>query len=236
MGLSRSRCTSCLMSMSPASACRGHALTATPWRSSYKGYTHCDVLDMTVNQAFTFFRKCTGDQNKLKTLIDVGLGYITLGQSATTLSGGEAQRVKLSRELSKRDTGKTLYLLDEPTTGLHFEDIQKLLEVLNHLVGLKHRRGDRAQPGRDQDRGLHHRPWPGRWRPGGYLVGAGTPEAVAQMKGSYTGQFLKRILFPVVDFKPYRYTSSWLPISNRMIFLSVMRRVRVIRGLSEADA
>jgi excinuclease ABC subunit A len=134
-------------------------------------------------------------RSKLKTLIDVGLGYITLGQSAVTLSGGEAQRVKLSRELSKRDTGRTLYLLDEPTTGLHFADIQKLLEVLNHLVDLnntvvviEHNLDviktadwiiDLGPEGGDR---------------GGYLVGAGTPEAIARMKDSHTGRFLSKVL------------------------------------------
>jgi len=92
---------------------------------------------MTVNQAYAFFEPIPAIKNKLKTLVDVGLGYIKLGQQATTLSGGEAQRIKLSKELSKKNTGKTLYLLDEPTTGLHFADIRKLLEVLNYLVELK---------------------------------------------------------------------------------------------------
>ncbi len=127
--------------------------------------------------------------------MDVGLGYIKLGQSATTLSGGEAQRVKLSRELSKRDTGRTLYLLDEPTTGLHFADIQKLLDVLNYLVSLnntvvviEHNLDVIKAADYIIDLG------PEGGERGGYIVGAGTPEEIAQIKESYTGHFLKKIL------------------------------------------
>ncbi|MCJ7596140.1 MAG: excinuclease ABC subunit UvrA, partial [Desulfobacterales bacterium] len=117
-------------------ACKGLRFNRDTLEIKYKGFHIADVLGMTVNQAFTFFENVPILRNKLKTLIDVGLGYITLGQPATTLSGGEAQRVKLSRELSRRGTGRTLYLLDEPTTGLHFADIKLLLQVLNHLVEL----------------------------------------------------------------------------------------------------
>jgi excinuclease ABC subunit A len=150
---------------------------------------------MTVNQAFNFFENVPNIKKKLKTLIDVGLGYIKLGQPATTLSGGEAQRVKLSRELSKRDTGRTLYLLDEPTTGLHFEDIKKLLEVLTYLVELnntvvviEHNMDviktadyliDLGPEGGDK---------------GGYLVGTGTPEEIKNIKRSYTATFLNKVL------------------------------------------
>jgi excinuclease ABC subunit A len=150
---------------------------------------------MTVNQAYTFFENIPNIKNKLKTLVDVGLGYIKLGQSATTLSGGEAQRVKLSRELSKRGTGRTLYLLDEPTTGLHFADIQKLLEVLNYLVSLnntvvviEHNLDVIKTADHIIDLG------PEGGEKGGYLVGAGAPEKIAEIKASYTGQFLKKIL------------------------------------------
>ncbi|MBW1851821.1 MAG: excinuclease ABC subunit UvrA, partial [Deltaproteobacteria bacterium] len=115
-------------------ACKGLRYNRDTLEVKYKGYTIADILDMTVKQALSFFEAIPAIKNKLKTLVDVGLGYIKLGQQATTLSGGEAQRIKLSKELSKRNTGKTLYLLDEPTTGLHFADIQKLLEVLNYLV------------------------------------------------------------------------------------------------------
>jgi excinuclease ABC subunit A len=127
--------------------------------------------------------------------IDVGLGYIKLGQSATTLSGGEAQRVKLSRELSKRDTGRTIYLLDEPTTGLHFADIKKLLEVLNYLVEMKNTVvviEHNLDVIKTADCIIDIGPEGGER--GGYLVGVGTPEEIAQIKGSYTGQFLKKVL------------------------------------------
>jgi excinuclease ABC subunit A len=175
--------------------CNGLRFNRDTLEIRYKGYHIADVLRMTVNQAFAFFENVPNIRNKLKTLIDVGLGYITLGQSATTLSGGEAQRMKLSRELSKRDTGRTLYLLDEPTTGLHFEDIQRLLEVLNHLVDLnntvvviEHNLDVIKTADCVIDLG------PGGGDKGGYLVGAGTPEEVSRISDSYTGQFLKRIL------------------------------------------
>ena len=176
-------------------ACKGLRFNRDTLEVKYKGYHIAGVLDMTVNQAYPFFEPVPVLRTKLKTLIDVGLGYIKLGQPATTLSGGEAQRVKLSRELSKRDTGKTLYLLDEPTTGLHFADIRKLLEVLNHLVHLnntvlviEHNLDviktadyliDLGPEGGDR---------------GGYLVATGTPEEVARVEGSYTGRFLAKML------------------------------------------
>jgi len=176
-------------------ACTGLRFNRDTLEIRYKGYHIADVLKMTVNQALAFFENVPNIRNKLKTLIDTGLGYITLGQSATTLSGGEAQRVKLSRELSKRGTGRTLYLLDEPTTGLHFEDIKKLLEVLNHLVELnntviviEHNLDVIKAADYIIDLG------PGGGDRGGYLVAAGTPEEVAGIGASYTGQFLKRIL------------------------------------------
>lgn len=175
--------------------CRGRRFNRDTLEVKYKGYHIADVLRMTVNEAFVFFENVPGIRSKLKTLIDTGLGYITLGQSATTLSGGEAQRVKLSRELSKRDTGRTLYLLDEPTTGLHFEDIQKLLDVLSRLVALnntvvviEHNLEVIKTADFIIDLG------PGGGDRGGYLVGAGTPEELAGIGSSYTGQFLKRIL------------------------------------------
>jgi excinuclease ABC subunit A len=176
-------------------ACKGLRFNRDTLEIKYKGCHIADVLDMTVNQAYTFFENVPNIRNKLKTLMDVGLGYIKLGQSATTLSGGEAQRVKLSRELSKRDTGSTLYLLDEPTTGLHFADIQKLLEVLNYLVELnntvvviEHNMDVIKTADYIIDLG------PEGGERGGYVVGAGTPEALAGVEESYTGQFLKRVL------------------------------------------
>ena len=131
----------------------------------------------------------------LRTLSDVGLDYIPVGQQATTLSGGEAQRVKLATELCKRDTGRTVYILDEPTTGLHFDDVAKLLEVLHELVDRrKHRGGDRAQSRSDQDGRLDHRHGPRGGDGGGEIVAMGTPEAVVKEKRSYTGAFLKPVL------------------------------------------
>jgi excinuclease ABC subunit A len=175
--------------------CRGLRFNRDTLEIKFKGSHIADVLAMTVNQAFLFFENVPAIRNKLRTLIDVGLGYLALGQSATTLSGGEAQRVKLSRELSKRETGRTLYLLDEPTTGLHFEDIQKLLQVLNHLVALnntvvviEHNLDVIKTADYIIDLG------PEGGEKGGYLVGAGPPEDIAKIEGSYTGQFLKKIL------------------------------------------
>ncbi len=176
-------------------ACHGLRFNRDTLEVKYKGNHIADILGMTVSQAHTFFENWPNIKKKLKTLLDVGLGYIQLGQSATTLSGGEAQRVKLSRELSKRDTGRTLYLLDEPTTGLHFDDIKKLLKVLNYLVELnntvvviEHNLDVIKTADYIIDLG------PEGGEKGGYLVGAGTPEAVARLKDSYTGKFLKKYL------------------------------------------
>ena len=158
----------------------------------YKGKTIADVLDMNVDEAVEFFKPIPKIYRKLKTLQDVGLGYITLGQQATSLSGGEAQRVKLSEELSKRDTGNTFYILDEPTTGLHFEDIKQLLTVLQKLVDkgntvvvIEHNMDVIKVADYVIDVG------PEGGRGGGTIVGAGTPEAIAKIKKSYTGKFLK---------------------------------------------
>ena len=149
----------------PCDVCHGKRYNRETLEVQYKGSNIAQMLDMTVEDAHEFFKPVPAIARKLQTLLDVGLGYIKLGQSATTLSGGEAQRVKLALELSKRDTGRTLYILDEPTTGLHFADIDLLLKVLHRLrdAGQHHRR-HRAQPGRDQDRRLGHRPGPGRRR------------------------------------------------------------------------
>jgi excinuclease ABC subunit A len=176
-------------------SCNGRRFNRDTLEVRYKGANIADVLDMTVNQAMTFFENIPNIKRKLMTLYDVGLGYIKLGQAATTLSGGEAQRIKLSRELSKRDTGSTLYLLDEPTTGLHFDDVRKLLEVLTHLVGLdntvvviEHNLDVIKTADYVIDLG------PEGGDNGGYLVGAGTPEQIKNTKGSYTGKFLKNVL------------------------------------------
>jgi len=175
--------------------CKGFRYNRDTLEIKYKGYNIADILNMTVNQAFLFFENIPRIRSKLKTLVDVGLGYIKLGQQATTLSGGEAQRIKLSKELSKRNTGRTLYLLDEPTTGLHFADIEKLLEVLNYLVDLKntvvvieHNLDVIKVADHIIDLG------PEGGDKGGYIVGTGTPEEVAAIEGSYTGQFLKKML------------------------------------------
>jgi excinuclease ABC subunit A len=155
------------------------------------------VLEMTVEAALSFFSAIPPVARKLQTLMDVGLSYITLGQSATTLSGGEAQRVKLSRELSKRDTGKTLYILDEPTTGLHFHDIAQLLEVLhrlrdhgNTIIVIEHNLDVIKTADWIIDLG------PEGGIRGGELVAFGPPEAIASCPASYTGQFLKPVLDP----------------------------------------
>jgi len=150
---------------------------------------------MTVNHAHKFFKNIPQIRSKLQTLIDVGLGYITLGQSATTLSGGEAQRIKLSRELSKRSTGRTLYILDEPTTGLHFADVHKLLDVLtklvdsgNTIVVIEHQLDVIKYADYCIDLG------PEGGEDGGYIVATGTPEEIAANKQSFTGQYLKKVL------------------------------------------
>jgi excinuclease ABC subunit A len=150
---------------------------------------------MTVAEALLFFSPIPQIRGRLELLFNVGLGYIKLGQPATTLSGGEAQRIKLARELGKKNTGRTLYLLDEPTTGLHFADIQKLLDVLNHLVDLEntvivieHNMDIIKSADYIVDLG------PEGGEKGGFVVGAGLPEEIATIKESYTGQFLEKII------------------------------------------
>jgi excinuclease ABC subunit A len=158
----------------------------------YKGKSIYDVLEMTIEEATVFFEHLPQIHRKLKTLLDVGLGYVTLGQPATTLSGGEAQRVKLAEELSKRDTGKTIYILDEPTTGLHFEDIRVLLGVIQKLVDkgntvviIEHNLDVVKVSDYVVDIG------PEGGRDGGNIVAQGTPEEVAACENSITGKFLK---------------------------------------------
>jgi excinuclease ABC subunit A len=152
---------------------------------------------MTINQSVRFFDKITAIRNTLATLVEVGLGYIKLGQSATTLSGGEAQRIKLAKELSKRNTGKTIYILDEPTTGLHSDDINKLLSVLDKLVAadntvvvIEHNLDVIKCADHIIDLG------PEGGDKGGYIVAQGTPEQVAVHKKSYTGYYLGKLLNP----------------------------------------
>ncbi|MEL0123198.1 MAG: excinuclease ABC subunit A, partial [Paracoccaceae bacterium] len=154
-----------------------------------------DVLDMTVEDAQQFFQAVPSIREKMDALVQVGLGYIKVGQQATTLSGGEAQRVKLSKELSKRSTGRTLYILDEPTTGLHFEDVRKLLEVLHELV----EQGNSVIVIEHNLDVVKTADWiidigPEGGEGGGQIVAAGTPETVAGIAESYTGRYLKPML------------------------------------------
>lgn len=176
-------------------SCHGLRFNRDTLEIRYRGRSIADILEMTVNQAFAFFENIPTLRMRLKTIVDVGLGYIKLGQPATTLSGGEAQRIKLSRELGKRATGKTLYLLDEPTTGLHFADVHKLLEVLGNLVGMgntvvviEHNMDVIKTADHIIDLG------PEGGDSGGYLVGEGTPEELARVEKSYTGRFLRALL------------------------------------------
>jgi excinuclease ABC subunit A len=178
----------------PCEVCNGKRYNRETLDVRYKNKNISEVLNMTVEEALEFFENIPRIHKKLKTLNDVGLGYIKLGQPATTLSGGEAQRVKLSKELSRQSTGKTLYILDEPTTGLHFADIKKLLHVLerlrdsgNTVIVIEHNLDviktadyliDLGPEGGDE---------------GGLVVANGTPEEVA-LSGTYTGEFLKQVL------------------------------------------
>ena len=161
----------------------------------YKGKSIADVLDMTINQAVEFFENVPQILNKIKALQSVGLGYIKLGQSSTTLSGGESQRVKLATELSKRDTGQTLYILDEPTTGLHFEDIRMLMDVLQKLVD----RGNTVIIIEHNLDVIKLADWlidmgPEGGRGGGKLLFAGTPEDMVKSGVGYTSKFLAQVL------------------------------------------
>jgi len=175
--------------------CKGKRYNRETLDITFKGKNIHQVLDMTIEDASVFFESIPSVSRKLQTLMDVGLSYIKLGQAATTLSGGEAQRVKLSKELSKRDTGKTLYILDEPTTGLHFHDIEQLLSVLHRLrdhgntvVVIEHNLDVIKTADWIVDLG------PEGGAGGGKIVAAGTPEDVVKVKGSHTGRFLKHLL------------------------------------------
>ncbi len=175
--------------------CNGKRYNRETLEITYKGKNIAEVLDMTVNQSLKFFANITNIKNKLQTLVDVGIGYIKIGQSATTLSGGEAQRIKLARELSKKGTGKTVYILDEPTTGLHIDDIEKLLCVLEKLVDsgntvivIEHNLDVIKYADYIIDIG------PEGGDGGGTILGSGTPEEIAEIKESHTGTYLKRVL------------------------------------------
>jgi excinuclease ABC subunit A len=178
----------------PCEVCKGKRYDSQTLEIAYKGKNISDVLDMSVNEALEFFKNIPAINRKLKTIADVGLGYIKLGQPATTLSGGEAQRVKLANELSKRSTGKTMYLLDEPTTGLHFDDVDKLLEVLQRLVD----KGNTVIVIEHNLDVLKSADWiidlgPEGGDKGGRIVAQGTPEELIRKK-SYTADYLKKVL------------------------------------------
>ena len=179
----------------PCDVCKSKRYNRETLEVKYKGKSIHEVLDMTIEDALEFFGPIPAVKRKLQTLMDVGLSYIKLGQSATTLSGGEAQRVKLSKELSKRDTGKTLYILDEPTTGLHFHDIKQLLQVIhrlrdhgNTIVVIEHNLDVIKTADWVVDLG------PEGGSGGGEILVTGTPEQVAKHKGSHTARFLKPLL------------------------------------------
>ena len=179
----------------PCEVCHGDRYNRETLQVTYRGKNVSEVLNMTVSEAVGFFENIPNIKRKLQTLNDVGLGYITLGQPATTLSGGEAQRVKLASELQKRQTGKTFYILDEPTTGLHFEDVRQLLEVLQRLVDagntvlvIEHNLDVIKAADRIIDLG------PEGGERGGTIVATGTPEQVAKVPESHTGRFLKDLL------------------------------------------
>jgi excinuclease ABC subunit A len=183
-------------------ACSGRRYNRETLEINYKGMNIADVLSMTVDEAVHFFRAVPQIRDICMTLAEVGLGYIRLGQSATTLSGGEAQRMKLAAELSRKSTGRTLYILDEPTTGLHFHDVAKLLEVLfrlrapgNTVLVIEHNLDVVKTADWVVDLG------PEGGEAGGTIVAQGPPEEIARCPESYTGQFLKRI-FGRVGFRP----------------------------------
>jgi excinuclease ABC subunit A len=179
----------------PCEVCKGKRYSRETLEVKYKGKSIADVLDMTVGEACEFFAAIPSITRKLSTIAEVGLDYIKMGQPATTLSGGEAQRVKLATELSKRTNGRTLYILDEPTTGLHFADVEKLLGLLQRLVNtgstvlvIEHNLDVIKTADWIIDMG------PEGGNGGGNIVAAGTPEEVAEVKESHTGRFLQRVL------------------------------------------
>ena len=179
----------------PCEVCGGKRYNRETLEVTYRGKSISDVLEMSVTEALTFFGSIPQIKRKLQTLYDVGLGYVRLGQPATTLSGGEAQRVKLAKELHRRQTGKTFYILDEPTTGLHFEDVRQLIDVLQRLVDagntvlvIEHNLDVIKVADRIIDLG------PEGGSGGGTIVASGTPEQVARVPESYTGRFLAPIL------------------------------------------
>ena len=179
----------------PCEVCKGARYNRETLQVHYKGKTISDVLDMSIDEGLGFFQNLTSIRSHMETLVDVGLGYVRLGQAATTLSGGEAQRVKLASELRKRQTGQTVYILDEPTTGLHFDDVRKLLEVLHRLVD----KGNTVIVIEHDLEVVKTADWiidlgPEGGSGGGTIVGEGTPEQIVETPNSYTGKFLAGML------------------------------------------
>ena len=179
----------------PCEVCKGKRYNREALEIHYKGKTISDVLELTCEQALEFFQNIPAIARKLQTLVDVGIGYIHLGQPATTLSGGEAQRIKLASELSRRPTGRTLYILDEPTTGLHMADVDKLLHMLHALVDT----GNSMVVIEHNLDVIKNADWlidmgPEGGNAGGQIIAEGTPEQVAKVATSYTGQYLKKML------------------------------------------
>jgi excinuclease ABC subunit A len=179
----------------PCEVCAGKRYNREALEIRYKGKTISDVLEMTVEEGLKFFENVPFAENKLRTLNDVGLGYIHLGQPATTLSGGEAQRIKLATELSRRATGRTLYILDEPTTGLHFADVERLLEVLHRLVEA----GNTVVVIEHNLDVVKTADWiidlgPEGGKAGGEIIAEGTPEQVARVRRSFTGRYIRELL------------------------------------------
>jgi len=179
----------------PCEVCHGKRYNRETLAVKYKGKSIYDVLDMTVDEACEFFENVPSVLRKISTLQDVGLGYIKLGQPSTTLSGGEAQRIKLATELSRRSTGRTIYVLDEPTTGLHFADVHKLVEILqrltdggNTVVVIEHNLDVIKTADYIIDIG------PEGGERGGTIVASGTPEEICKNKKSYTGEYLKKYI------------------------------------------
>jgi excinuclease ABC subunit A len=198
----------------PCDVCHGKRYNRETLEILYKGYSIHDVLEMTVEDAMSLFEPVPSIARKLETLMDVGLSYVKLGQPATTLSGGEAQRVKLSKELSRRDTGRTLYILDEPTTGLHFHDIEHLLAVLhklrddgNTIVVIEHNLDVIKTADWVIDLG------PEGGHRGGTILATGTPEDIAGIGHSHTGRFLAKVLGTVA--KPTKPAPSPRPEAPR---------------------
>jgi excinuclease ABC subunit A len=185
--------------------CKGKRYNRETLEITFKGKSIADVLDMTVEEGAEFFRAVPAIRDKMTTLQRVGLGYIHIGQAATTLSGGEAQRVKLAKELSRRATGRTLYILDEPTTGLHFEDVRKLLDVLHALV----EQGNTVLVIEHNLEVIKTADWivdlgPEGGAGGGRVVAAGTPEQVMAVPESYTGKYLRQYLSRNGELKKVR--------------------------------